>query len=31
MSLNESIAEDGAREWFGVECRGALNLTPTLS
>ena len=31
MSLNESIVEGGALEWFGEQCRGALNLTPTLS
>ena len=31
MSLNESIVEGGAMEWFGEQCRGALNLTPTLS
>ena len=31
MSLNESIVEGGALEWFGVECRGSPTLTPTLS
>ena len=27
MSLNESIVEGVALEWFGEQCRGALNLT----
>jgi hypothetical protein len=27
MTLNESIVEDGALEWFGEQCRGARNLT----
>ena len=31
MGLNESIVEGGALEWFGEQCRGALNITPTLS
>ena len=31
MSLNESIVEGVALEWFGEQCRGAPNLTPTLS
>jgi len=34
MSLNESIVEDAALEWFGelgYSCLGAEALTPTLS
>ena len=31
MSLNESIVEDAALEWFGEQSRVARTLTPTLS
>jgi type I restriction enzyme R subunit len=31
MSLNESIVEDAALEWFGEQCRVAPTLTPALS
>ena len=30
MSLNESIVEDAALEWFGEQSRFAPTLTPTL-
>ncbi len=31
MSLNESIVEDAALEWFGEQTRVARTLTPALS
>ena len=31
MSLNESIVEDAALEWFGEQCRVAPSLIPTFS
>jgi hypothetical protein len=31
MSLNESIVEDAALEWFGEQTRYARTLTPALS
>ena len=31
MSLNESIGEDAALEWFGEQSRYARTLTPALS
>ncbi len=31
MSLNESIVEDAALEWFGEQARVARTLTPALS
>ena len=31
MSINESIVEDAALEWFGEQTRCARTLTPTLS
>jgi hypothetical protein len=31
MSLNESIVEDAALEWFGEQCRVAPSLIPAFS